>query len=88
MQELNYGRIEDLAIRSGEPILDPTPRVVRHIKLGGDNSPRPELKHSDFALKAQLVELFELFAQIENGRIETLEVQSGLPFRLVVEQSV
>src|SRR5690242_16219301 len=59
MQHLNYGRIEDLSIRGGEPIFDPPPRVIRHIKLGADNAPRPELAHADFALKSQIVELFD-----------------------------
>src|SRR5262245_59935470 len=42
MQNLNFGRIEVLVIRNGNPILDPLPRVVREVKFGGDNGPRPE----------------------------------------------
>lgn len=85
MQEINFGRIEELAIAGGEPTFDPAPRVVRHIKIGGENGPRPEMEHSDFALKTQVIELFDHFKQIGNGSIATLEIQHGLPFRLVVQ---
>ena len=85
MQALNFGRIEELKIRRGEPIFDPSPRVVRQIKFGGDNGPRPELQHSDFALKSQVVELFDHLARIGDGTVETLEVQHGLPFKLTIE---
>jgi hypothetical protein len=88
MQNLNFGRIEGLQIRDGEPVLEPAPRLIRDIKLGGENGPRPELGHLDFALKSQVVELLEYFTELENCRIEVLEVKSGLPFRLVVEQLV
>jgi RNA polymerase sigma factor (sigma-70 family) len=88
MQNLNFGRIEGLQIRNGEPVLDPPPRLIRDIKLGGENGPRPELGHFDFALKSQVLELLEHFTELENCRIEVLEVKNGLPFRLVVEQLV
>ena len=87
MQKLDFGRIEDLSIRCGEPIFAPAPRVVRHIKLGSENAPRPELNCPDFALKRQVVELFDHFVQLGNGSIEALEVQHGLPFRLIVRHT-
>ncbi len=85
MQELNFGRIEGLTVLDGEPVLHPGPRIIRDIKLGADNGPRPESEHSDFALKSQIVELFDLFALLGNGSIETLEIKHGLPFRLLVQ---
>jgi hypothetical protein len=88
MQKLNFGRIEGLQIRDGEPVFNPAPRFIRDIKLGGENGPRPELGRLDFALKSQVVELLEHFTELQNCRIEVLEVKYGLPFRLVVEQLV
>lgn len=32
MQEINFGRIERLIIRDGQPVLDPAPRIIRDIK--------------------------------------------------------
>jgi hypothetical protein len=84
MDELYFGRIEGLAICGGQPVFDPPPRAIRQVKLGGANGPRAETDHSDFALKTQIVELFEFFSQLGDGTIETLEIQYSLPFRLIV----
>jgi hypothetical protein len=86
MQDLNFGRIEGLLLRHGEPVFEPPPRLIQTIKLGGDNGPRPELQRADFALKSQVVELFNHFADLADGSIEVLEVQHGLPFKLTFEQ--
>jgi hypothetical protein len=43
MQRLNFGRIEDLIIRGGEPVFDPAPKVIQKVKIGGENGPRPEV---------------------------------------------
>ena len=51
MQRLNFGRIEDLIVRDGEPVFDPAPKVIQKVKIGGENGPRPELSCEDFLLK-------------------------------------
>jgi hypothetical protein len=84
MQSINFGHIEGLDVRSGEPILDPLPRVVRELKFGGDNAPRSERDIQDFLLKSQVVELFKEFDRLVNGRVELLEVKHGLPFRMFI----
>jgi hypothetical protein len=88
MQELNFGCIERLTVRRGEPMFDPAPRIVQDIKIGGENGPRPELARNDFALRSQVTELFEHLARLGDGAVETLEIKHGLPFRLVIEHSV
>ncbi len=45
LQELNYGRIESLVIKGGEPQFEPAPRKVWEIKFGGENDARPETRH-------------------------------------------
>ena len=85
MQEINFGRIEQLEIRDGQPVFNPAPRVIRDIKLGGECGPRPELATSDFVLRP-VIELFNHFSQIGNGIVESITIKNGLPFKLVVEQ--
>ena len=87
MQRINFGLIEGLIIRNGEPILDPAPRVIRHVKFGGDNRPRPESGIDDFTLKEKVVDLFSHFDSIGNGTVLSLEVQHGLPFRMQFEEA-
>lgn len=86
LQQLNFGRIEGLLVRGGEPVFGPTTRVVREIKFGGDNAPRAERDLDDFVIKAQVVELLRLLVEIGHGRIDVLEVKHGLPFRLIVAE--
>lgn len=87
MQRLNFGRIEDLEIRGGDPVFNPAPRFVQDIKLGGENGPRPELGATDFVLKSQVAEFFDYLSRLGDGTVETIEVKHGLPFKLVIEMA-
>ena len=88
-QRTNYGRIEGLAVRGGQPQFDPPPRIVKDVKLGAaDNGSRPELEAGDFALRREHIELFDNLRRLGNGTIESIEIKAGLPFRLTVEQRI
>jgi hypothetical protein len=80
MQRLNFGRLEHLVVRGGEPVLDPMPRVIREHKFAGENGPRAELRAADFLLKNQVADLFRLLDQVRDGTIAVLTVKHGLPF--------
>jgi hypothetical protein len=86
MQRLNFGRLENLRIEDGEPIVDAAVRIVQEIKIGGANGPRPELQQSDFVLRAEAIELFDHLDQLGSARIALLQVRAGLPCRIVIEQ--
>lgn len=90
MQRVSFGRIEGLLVRGGDPVFDGQcpPRVVVEVKFGGDNGPRQESAMGDFALKAQVVDLFDHLTRLGNARIESLAVKHGLPFGMHVEASV
>lgn len=85
-QRLNFGRLESLAVRCGEPVCDPQPVLIREHKFGGENGPRPELTTTDFLLKQQVVELFAFFDELHDGVIDVLEIKYGLPFRMIVKE--
>ncbi len=87
-QRVNFGRIEDLHVRNGEPVFDPPPRVIREVKFGGENRPRPEAAKADFVLKAEVIDLFAQLEEVGNGVITRLEIQHGLPFRMAFEEAV
>jgi hypothetical protein len=86
MQSLRFGTIEGLVVCGGEPVIDPPPRIVRDVKFGGENGPRPEAKLNDFALKEQVRDLLDQMDALGNGIIGCLEVKHGLPFRMEVEE--
>jgi hypothetical protein len=84
MQSINFGRIENLIVRNGNPVLDPPPSLVREVKFGGDNGPRPELDTGNFLLKEQVVELLQHLDRLGTGTVAVLEVKHGLPFRMLL----
>jgi hypothetical protein len=85
MQWLNHGCIKELAVCGGEPVLTPLPRVVREIKFGGENGPRPEITKTDFEIKAPVRDLFAQFEAMGDGLVISLEIKHGLPFRMTIE---
>jgi hypothetical protein len=85
MQQINFGRIEALLVRDGEPNFNPAPRVVRKLKIGGENSPRPEIGSADFLLKGQVVELLEAVRELGEGTVLAIDVKHGLPFAVEIE---
>jgi len=86
LQAINFGRIEGLAVREGAPAFDPPPRVVREIKFGGENGPRPEAVKEDFILKAPVRDLFAQLEAMGDGVVQCIEVKHGLPFKMTVEE--
>ena len=84
MQEVHFGRLEALDVRDGEPVLEPSPRVARDIVFGKDNAPHRARRQGDFAIKQQVIELFDLFDQERSLRVERLVIQNGLPVRMTV----
>lgn len=82
MQDLNFGRIEYLTIVDGDPVFDPPPRVTEELKFCSENGPRPESQLDDFALKAQIVELFTEFDRKRTCAIDVLVIKHGLPFSM------
>jgi hypothetical protein len=87
MQDINFGRIENVFVRNGEPQLEMNLSVVREVKIGGENGVRPERHTGDFALKSQVIELFEHLDHIRDCHIESLEIKHGLPFRMLIRET-
>ena len=86
MQHVNFGRIEGLLVRRGEPVFEPTPpRVVLEVKFGAENGARRESSIADFQLKHEVVDLFAHLDAMPDAHIETLTVKHGLPFGMHVQ---
>jgi hypothetical protein len=90
MQETNFGRIEGLVVRNGEPVLDPAPRITRDILFGKnkDNGVHTARAKADFVLKDEHTQLFRFFEVKRSLTIETLIIQHGLPARMTLRQSI
>lgn len=88
MQDVNYGRIEGLAVRDGEPVLDPRPHVRRVILLGKDTGAHAARRNADFALKDKVLELFAVFDRERSLSVLELVIDNGLPVRMTVADGV
>lgn len=84
MQRINYGEIRHLAIRNGEPILNPSPVIVRNIKFGVENSARVQATTEDFILKNQVVQFLDELDAVSDGEMEVVEIKAGLPFMALI----
>lgn len=88
MQRIRFGRIDNLVVEDGEPVLQPLPHVVREVKFGNRRSSSADVTSDDFLLKTQIVQFFEQLDELQTGTIRTLEVQDGLPFRMSMDDAV
>jgi hypothetical protein len=87
-QENPFCRILALRVRAGEPSFTPPPTIVRKLKIGAANAPRPEAALPDFWLKKQMIELLEIIAELGEGEIQAIEIVHGLPLLVEIERKV
>jgi hypothetical protein len=85
---IQFGRIEGMLFRDGEPAFDPLPRIFRKIKLGaGDNIGTADYSE-DSLLRPQEVDLFNRLRKLEDGKLDFLEVHNGLPSLMKIEEQI
>jgi len=84
-QRINFGRIEDMEIRRGEPVFNPAPQVFLEVRLDTEDAARPEQELPDFALPEEICRLMARLDAIGDGTIERIEVLAGIARRLIFE---
>ena len=85
MQRIGFGRIESLRVAGGQPVFDPSPRVIREVKLGTEPANQKQDDPSDFTVKRAVVDLLAELASVGTATV-AIEVRHGLPARLIVEE--
>jgi hypothetical protein len=80
-QALNYGQIQDICVRDGDPVLSPSSAVLVEFKLDADEEQRKEAELVDFELRSEVRRLMFLLDKMKDGRIECIEVRAGIPRR-------
>lgn len=82
MRVHQFGRIENMSIRAGQPVIDQDLKVVRVACLGGESG-RMKLPGSDeFELKRAVCDLFDELERLGHGTVVRLDFKRGLPRRL------
>ena len=88
LQSVNFGYLEGLEVRSGEPVFNPAPTVFVEVKLDAGNEPRPEMDLTDFELGNEVIRLVEQLDELGDGNIERIDVRYGIPRRALIERPI
>jgi len=82
MSEHQFGRIENMSIRAGQPVLDGNMRIVRVARLGAGSEVGKIPRSDDFELKKAVCDLLDELEHLQNCMVVLLEFKHGLPFLL------
>jgi hypothetical protein len=84
IEELGFGRIEQIPVRDGRPYLERATEIVREIKLGSETEPHTE-RRDDLTLKIEFERLLNQLSQLRDGVVD-VEIRHGAPFKLSVRR--
>jgi hypothetical protein len=87
LQTINFGYIQDLDIRGGEPVLAPAPTVVIEVRLDAGVSERPESMLADYDLRSEIVRLMDQLDVVRDGWVHRIDVRFGIPRRVLIERA-
>lgn len=79
MKQVYNGFIYKLPVIAGEPVLDPMPAYTFIIRFPIKSR---KVTAPDFALKQQVLDLFETFNSHQDLLVLRLEIKEGLPFKV------
>ncbi len=85
LQSMNFGTIECLEARGGEPIFNPPPTILVEVKLDSEPEQRPELDLADFVLRDEITRLFAQLELLDEISIDRIDVRHGIPWRMVID---
>jgi hypothetical protein len=83
--QLGFGRIEQVVLKNGEPLVDGRVRFVRTVKFGGEKELPAKPVHADFALTRPWLEFFEELDTLQDGTIDRIELRHGQPLFMEVD---
>jgi hypothetical protein len=88
IREVTFGRLENVPVRSGAVLLDPSPIRIHSFKPGTAVTATVPEPADGTRLPEHLVDLFSHLRGIEKATIRRIEIRHGLPILVEVESSV
>ena len=82
MREHQFGRVENMPVRAGQPVLDQDLKVVHVACLGGESGGIKLPAGDEYELKRAVSDLFDELERLGHGTVVRLEFKRGLPCRL------
>jgi len=84
IEELGFGRIEQIPVCDGSPCLERATQTVREIKLGSEPEPF-ERCPANLTLRAEFERLLNELSRLGDGLVD-VEIRHGAPFKLLVRR--
>ncbi len=88
MQRINFGRIEGLEIKGGEPLFEPPPIVKEDLALEKEEFTSHHHNSTGFVLKKMQRRLWEWCQQAGDITIEKITVANGMPMHVTIWRSL
>jgi hypothetical protein len=82
MTKHQFGRLENVPVEAGQPVLHQSTKIVRVARLGVESGGTTVPGTDAFELKQEVRALFDELARLQNGTVVKLEFRHGLPFLL------
>jgi hypothetical protein len=78
--QIKYGRLENLQIRNGEPVLDDThPRIVCTVRFAAREAADPIPSTEELAAQPAVQDLMRFMDRMRDGTIVRIEVRQSSP---------
>jgi hypothetical protein len=82
MRDWQFGRIENMRVEGGQPILGGGAKLVRVQRLDADRQRTQALREAEWQLKQEIRSLFEELTRLQDCLIVRLGFRHGLPVQL------
>lgn len=82
-----FGEFRNLRVQGGEPVWDPAPEIMSHVKLGSQDRSLPVHEPDGSTLVEQFTQLFDEFDRRRNFTIKCLQFRKGIPTDMDVKEA-
>ena len=82
MRDYQFGRLENMRIEAGQPLLGGGTRLVRIARLDGGGHRADVPGEEECELKQEICKLFDELSRLQDCLVVRLEFRHGLPFQL------
>lgn len=87
MQSVDYGRLENLAVRGGHAVVTKDSRKIRSHKIGAAKNPHGLGANGDFLLNAKQLEFLAAVRETGDGIINQIQILAGLPVSFETDEA-